>query len=467
MANTGVLVLAAGEGTRMKSGLPKTLHEVLFKPMLDWVLDAAEAAGVGDSCVVTGFSRERLEEHLAARRGADGPACRVCVQRERRGTGDAVRAAGEFLDALGDCADVLVLCGDAPFISADTIRGSLAQHRAMGAAATVITARAENPAGYGRIVRAENGGVTAIVEDRDACPEQKKIDEINSGEYWFQVGALKEALGKIGTGNAKGEYYLTDVLAVLVREGLPCGGFETDMSVAAAANDRAQLAALNETARRAVLRRLMENGVSVPCADGVMVGPDVTVGADTVLLPGTVLRGKTVIGSGCVFGPNSLAEDCTFGDGVVFNASQAYRSRVGDGVTIGPFAHLRPNTVLAEKVHVGDFVELKNSSIGVGTKVPHLTYVGDSDVGAGVNFGCGCVTVNYDGVNKHRTAVGDHAFIGCNTNLIAPVRVGNNAYTAAGSTITRDVPDDALAVARSRQQNKEDWVKRRRSGQEK
>lgn len=455
MADTCALVLAAGDGKRMRSGKNKVLHEVLFKPMIDWVLDAAQAAGAGELCVVAGHLHEQLEEHL-------GDAVPVVLQKERLGTGHAVMQAAAFLEK--HCGgDVVVLCGDAPFITGEALVAAYTAHSSSANDVTVITARVQQPTGYGRIRRGEDGAVQAIVEERDATAEEKRMNEINSGAYWFRCETLLQTLSKLQNNNAQGEYYLTDAVRLIAENGGRAAAFDAgDPDVVLGANDRTQLLALNEKARLRVLRRLMADGVSVVCTDGVVVGADVTVGADTVLLPGSILRGKTVVGERCVIGPNSLVEDSVFGDDIKFNASQAYRSRVENGVTIGPFAHLRPDSVLREMVHVGDFVEIKNSTIGAGTKVPHLTYVGDSDVGEKVNFGCGCVTVNYDGVNKHRTVVGDHAFIGCNTNLVAPVRVGDNAYTAAGSTITHDVPADALAVARSRQENKEGWVARRR-----
>ncbi|MDR3644091.1 MAG: bifunctional UDP-N-acetylglucosamine diphosphorylase/glucosamine-1-phosphate N-acetyltransferase GlmU, partial [Clostridia bacterium] len=283
------------------------------------------------------------------------------------------------------------------------------------------------------------------------------------GAYWFKADALLGVLGEIGSENAQHEFYLTDAVTLIYQKGLRAGSFlSADPDIVLGANDRAQLLQLNGIARKRVLARLMEDGVSLIDDSGVIVGPDVKIGADTLLLPGTIVRGSTSIGSGCVIGPNSLIESCTIGDGVVFNASQAYRSRIDSGVTVGPFSHIRPDCVLHERVHVGDFVEIKNSGIGEGTKVSHLTYVGDSDIGAQVNFGCGCVTVNYDGVSKHRTKVCDHAFIGCNTNLVSPVEVGENAYTAAGTTVTRNVPDNALAVGRTRQENIEGWVTRKR-----
>lgn len=451
---TAAVVLAAGQGKRMHSHRPKVMQEVLFKPMIDWVLDAVAGADIEGVCTVTGPDDGEVRDHLAGR-------SETVIQSERLGTAHAVRQAEVFLRQNGP-EDVLVLCGDAPFIRPQVIADSYARHREKGCALTVITAKATDPTGYGRVLRGPDGCVRRIVEQKDATAPEREVDEVNSGAYWFRTQTLLDVLPAIRAENAQHEYYLTDAVALIAASGQKADGFPvTDMAVVAGANDRLQLAALNEAARRRVLEKLMrEDGVSVPNDAGVMIGPDVRVGCDTHILPGTIIRGASVIGEECVIGPGSLIEDCTFGSRIRFNASQAYRSRLEDGVTVGPFVHIRPNTLLHEGVHVGDFVEIKNSEIGAGSKVPHLTYVGDSDVGSGVNFGCGCVTSNYDGVKKHRTRVEDNAFIGCNTNLVAPVTVGRGAYTAAGSTITKDVPENALGVGRSRQTNIEGWVTR-------
>lgn len=455
MKNQCAVVLAAGEGKRMLSKKPKVLFEVLFKPMLDWVCGAVLEAGVGSVCVVTGYEAAQVEKHL-------GGCFTTVEQTERLGTGHAVMQAKDFLEAhRGE--NVLVLCGDAPMMDSATIQSAFEQHCSQGNDVTVVSAELCDPTGYGRIVRAKGGAVKAIVEQKDADEETRRITEVNSGAYWFKIDSLLNVLGRLGNQNAAGEYYLTDAVSLMLSDGGRADAYKAESAdVVLGANNRVQLNALNEKARRKVLDRLMEQGVEIPCLDGILVGDDVTVGAETVLLPGTILRGHTVIGCGCVIGPNSLIEDSTVGDGVRLNSVQCYQSRVHDGVTAGPFVHIRPNSELLEGVKIGDFVEVKNSHVGVGTKIPHLTYVGDSDVGAHVNFGCGCVTVNYDGQVKSRCRVGDHAFIGCNTNLIAPVTIGDAAYTAAGSTITDDVEENALAIARARQVNKAGWVKDKR-----
>lgn len=453
MSKTIAVILAAGEGKRMKSDMPKVLHEVLFKPMIDWVVDSAKGAGIDGICVVTGHGGEKVEAHLRGR-GVD---CEFAVQSEQLGTGHAVKQAADYIEREKP-DDVLILCGDAPFVSSGIIKASYFEHKKAENAVTVLSAEAEDPKGYGRIVRNDAGDVVSIVEEKDATPEQRKITEINAGAYWFKTSALLEALSKLDNNNAQGEYYLTDTVSILAGMGLQGGTFCVDMKYTSGANNRKQLFELNKIARSIIFDKLFDEGVSIVDDSGVLIGPDVKIGPDTTILPGTIIKGSTTIGSGCVIGPNSLIEDCVIADNVVFNASQARRSTIEKGVTIGPFSNIRPDCVIGENVHIGDFVEVKNSHIGVGTKVAHLTYVGDSDVGGGVNFGCGVVTVNYDGTKKSRTTILDNAFIGCNTNLVAPVTVGNGAYTAAGSTITKDVPDGALAVARSRQENIEGWA---------
>jgi bifunctional UDP-N-acetylglucosamine pyrophosphorylase/glucosamine-1-phosphate N-acetyltransferase len=450
MVKAAAVILAAGEGKRMKSKEPKVLHEVLFKPMIDWVTDAIKVAGIDEICVVAGYAHRKLETHLKA-------SCSIAIQTERLGTGHAVLQAKDFL-LKTEPEDVVILCGDAPFIDGEIIDAAYEKHITENNAVTVITTNAKNPFGYGRIVR-KDGNVTNIVEEKDATDDEKQITEINSAAYWFKTSSLLVALAELKNDNVQGEYYLTDTIEIISEKGYNCGSFMLeDYGLIAGANDRKQLAALNTYARRIKLDCLYECGVTITDESGVTVGPDVTVGSDTTILPGTILKGKTKIGSFCVIGPNSLIDNCEIANNVVFNASQAYSAKIADYVTVGPFSHLRPNTDLREKVHVGDFVEIKNSVIGEGTKVSHLTYIGDSDIGKKVNFGCGCVTTNYDGIAKHRTKVGDNAFIGCNTNLLAPVEVGESAYTAAGSTITKNIPPYALAVARSRQENIEGWV---------
>ena len=451
MQNRCAVILAAGEGKRMKSSKPKVLHSILFKPMLDWVIDSVKAAGVEELCVVCGHLNEQVEKHV------EGIA-ETALQTQRLGTGHAVMQAADFLSAHKG-GQVLILCGDAPLINSETIQKAYEIQISGGYAATIITANAPDPYGYGRIVRTPSGVVAAIVEQKDADNETKTINEINSGGYWFEINALLDVVSKLKNNNASGEYYLTDAVDLLINSGHKVSAYQASYHEVLGANDREQLFELNEIARKMIIEQHMKNGVSIHCKDGVIIGPDVSIGEDTEILPGCILRGVITIGKDCTIGPNSLLEDMTVKDGVKINASQCYQSTINNDSKIGPFAHIRPNSVIGEHVKLGDFVEIKNSVIGEGTSVSHLTYVGDSDVGRYVNFGCGCVTVNYDGIHKARTTIGDYAFIGCNTNLIAPVRIGNGAYTAAGSTITKDVPDESLAIARSHQVVKEGWAK--------
>lgn len=435
------VILAGGQGKRMKSDLPKPMFQVLGMPMLDWAVRACEEAGITEICVVTGFNHEVIEEHL-------GGKYHTVVQPERKGTGHAVMMA---LDWLGEHSggDVLILNGDAPFIDKDTILGAYECHSAKENAVTVITAEIDQPKGYGRILRGKNG-ISGIVEEKDATDSQKAIREINSGAYWFNIDRLIYALGEIKPNNAQGEYYLTDSVYILIKADFRADAYISSNSDAVlGANDRKGLLLLNNTARFAIINKLLDEGVEFTCTDGVTIGRDVKIGANTTIMQGVIIKGNTVIGSGCCIGPNCVIEDCVIGDGAVLNTVQALDSVIEDNVKIGPFVQLRPGSRICKGVKIGDFVEVKNSVIGENTSVSHLTYIGDADVGSGVNFGCGTVTSNYDGENKYRTVIGDDAFIGCNTNLIAPVKVGNGAYTGAGSTITKDVPDGALAVERA------------------
>ena len=358
-------------------------------------------------------------------------------------------------EVIRRCDAVCVLNGDAPFIDADTLRASLELHNSTGSEVTVITAEIDEPQGYGRIIR-RNGDFSAIREQKDCSPEEAGICEVNSGAYWFSAQKLLETLPKLSTNNAAGEYYLTDCVEMMERR---TAYKSANPDIVLGANTRGALLELNQLARLRKLSQLMDEGVSFITLDGIIIGADVKIGCDTTILPNTTILGNTTIGNGCTIGANSHIENCTIGDNVQLNNVQAYDSIMENSVKIGPFAQLRPGTTIREGVKIGDFVEIKNSDIGVNTAVAHLTYVGDSDVGRGVNFGCGCVTANYDGINKFRTKIGDHAFIGCNTNLIAPVEVGDNATTAAGSTITKNVPANSLAVERGQVRVIENWGK--------
>lgn len=434
------VILAGGQGKRMRSELPKPMFEVLGEPMLEWVIRSCEEAGINDICVVKGYNAEVIEEYLDGRYD-------TVLQEERRGTGHAVMTAQRWIKEKG-AQNVLILNGDAPFVDDATISGSFAHHIKTDSAVTVITAEIDDPKGYGRIIRSENG-LRGIVEEKDATLEQKNIREINSGAYWFKTDKLIAALAELKPNNAQNEYYLTDTVFILLDMGERADAFKAkNPDVVLGANDRKGLLMLNDTARKAIIEKLLDNGVEFLCTDGVSIGRNVKIGAGTKILQGTIIRGDTEIGENCAIGPNCIIEDCKVGNKVTLNSVQAFDSVVEDNAKIGPFVQIRPGSKIGSDVKIGDFVEVKNSVIGKGTSVSHLTYIGDSDVGKNVNFGCGTVTSNYDGENKFRTVIGDNAFLGCNTNLIAPVKVGNSAYTAAGTTVTKDVPDGALAIER-------------------
>lgn len=451
------IILAAGEGTRMKSSQPKVLCRVLEEPMLGWVLDSVSEAGFSaeNIGVVVGSGAGLVTEYMN-KKGFS----RTFLQAQRKGTGHAVMQAMPLIE---ESENVLILYGDAPFIDSQTIRASLETHKTSGNSVTVVTAEVGDPTGYGRIIRDENGEFLGIIEQKDCSDEQRAIREINSGVYWFSAAALAKALPQLGTANANGEYYLTDTIGIIRAAGLKAGIFRAENSdIVLGANTRANLLALNKIARERVIEKHMANGVEFICTDGIIIGKNVKIGAETLVYPNTILRGETVIGKGCVVGPNSLIENTEVGDNTALNNVQAYDSKLGNNVKIGPFVHIRPGTTIRDGVKIGDFVEVKNSVIGEKTCVAHLTYVGDSDVGQDVNFGCGCVTANYDGINKFRTVIGNHAFIGCNTNLVAPVEIGENATTGAGSTITGNVPADSLAVERTDTKIIEHWEKNSR-----
>lgn len=445
------IILAGGKGTRMKADCPKVMCNVIFKPMISYVIDAVKEAGAEDICVITGYKHEEVEAYV-------GKDIKTALQQPQLGTGHAVMQATEFIKGHTD-DEILILNGDGPLMDADTINKAYAYHKENNNSITLISAIVDDTEGIGHIKRDEKGTLLRIVEHKDANDEEKKIKESNAGCYWFNGGDLLYALGKITNNNAQNEYYLTDTLEILINEGKNAGAYVVENSeVVLGANDRKQLNDLNTIMRRNINTRLMTEGVDIPCTDGVMIGKDVKIGNSTVILPNTIILGETVIGSGCVIGPNTYIDSSTIGNDVVLDNSKILNSTVEDGADCGPFVKVRDNSTLKKGVHIGNFVEVKNSTIGEGTKSAHLTYIGDSDVGSGVNYGCGVATCNYDGREKHRCKIGDGAFIGCNTNLVAPVKIGNEAYIAAGSTITDDVPDKALAVARARQVIKDGWV---------
>ncbi len=441
----------------MKSDKPKALTEILGKPILGWIISSFEAAGIENICVVTGFAKEYIEEYL-------GGKYKTAYQSERLGTGHAVMTAESFLKESPD-GETLIFNGDAPFIDCETIKQSLEFHRKSGSAVTVITAEVDDPTGYGRIIRTADGkSLLAIREQKDCSPEEALKREINSGCFWFDTKSLIETLPKLTQNNAQGEYYITDAIEILLAEGKGAGAFAAeDSDIVLSANDRKGMLLLNDVARKRVLEKHLENGVEIICSEGIVISPDAVIGAGAKILPNTIISGRCVIGAGAVIGPNTQLNDTKVGERSRLNNVMATEAEVGADCNIGPFVQLRPNTVIKDFAHVGDFVEIKNSTIGEGTSVSHFNYVGDSDVGKNVNFGCGSLTANYDGTVKSRCEIGDDSFIGCNTNLVAPVKLGRASYTAAGSTITKDIPDGALGIARSRQENKEGFAEKKLS----
>lgn len=441
----------------MKSALAKPLHRVCGRTMMDHVLGYVEPLRPELTAVVVGVGREMVEAALAGREVA------IAVQAEQLGTGHAVMAAQEALASFE--GDLLVTCADIPLVRPETLQALLDEHRATGAAATVLTARYDDPSGYGRIVRDEGGLVRAIVEHRDASAEVRAINEINAGIYCFKTPLVFEALAELRPDNAQGEYYLTDVIARLVAAGEPVAAVVAeDAEEVMGINDRVQLAQAETKARQRVREALMRSGVTMIDPAATYVDAGVTIGQDTVLWPGVVITGETRMGANCTIGPQVQLEDITLGDGcTVRHGSWVSASVVGNGVTIGPFAFVRADCRIEDGARVGAHTETVRATIGRGAKVSHFSYTGDATVGAGSNIGAGMVTCNYDGRQKHRTVIGDGAFIGSDAILVAPVTVAPGAYVAAGSVVTRDVPEGALAIERAPQRNIEGWVERKRT----
>ncbi|MEU8436386.1 bifunctional UDP-N-acetylglucosamine diphosphorylase/glucosamine-1-phosphate N-acetyltransferase GlmU [Streptomyces sp. NPDC029216] len=456
-----VVVLAAGEGTRMKSATPKVLHEICGRSLVGHVVAASRELDPTHLVVVVGHAREQVTAHLA---GVDA-GVRTAVQHEQNGTGHAVRMA---LEELGGTVDgtVIVVCGDTPLLTGETLRALAATHEADGNAVTVLTAEVPDSTGYGRIVRdPQTGAVTAIVEHKDATDAQRAIREINSGVFAFDGALLTDALGKVRTDNSQGEEYLTDVLGILREAGHRVGAaVGSDHRQILGINNRVQLAEARALLNARLLERAMLAGVTVVDPASVFVDVTVTFGQDALIHPGTQLLGATHIGEGAEVGPNTRLKDTRVGAGARVDNTVADGAVVGDLATVGPFAYLRPGTDLGVKAKAGTYVEMKNATIGEGTKVPHLSYVGDATIGEYTNIGAASVFVNYDGEHKHHTTVGSHCKTGSDNMFVAPVTIGDGAYTAAGSVITKDVPPGALAVARGQQRNIEGWVARKRPG---
>ena len=448
------VILAAGMGTRMKSKMPKVLHKVCGKPLSKWVIDASEAAGADKVCAVVGHKAETVKEVL-------GDVCEFALQAEQKGTGHAVMQA---IDVIKNSkGEVVILNGDTPLITAETINKAIEYHKNNGNQATVITAILDDATGYGRIVRDNDGSVLKIVEQKDASKEEKKINEVNSGMYVFDAQSLVYALDKITPNNAQGEYYLTDTLEILLSAGKKIGGYAiSDNDEIRGINDRVQLNEAEKIMQKRINEYHMRNGVTMRNPESVYIEDGVEIGNDTEICQNVTIKSGTKIGSDCVIGSGSMLDRAVIHDGVDVLSSVILESEVDEGTHVGPFAYIRPNCHVGKEVKVGDFVELKNSNIDDGTKISHLTYIGDSDVGKRVNFGCGTVTCNYDGKKKYRTTIGDDCFVGCNTNFVSPINVGDGVYIAAGSTITEDIPENSLSIARARHVNKEGWKDKRK-----
>lgn len=454
-----VVILAAGEGKRMKSSRSKLLHEIAGHSMLSYAVTAATEVQPEHVVVVVGHLRDQVEEHLAE----IAPHVLIAVQEEQLGTGHAVQVAlGQLADLDGD---VIVTYGDVPLLTGETLAALLEEHRAEQAAVTVLTAEVPDPTGYGRILRDAEGRVSGIVEHRDADEMQRQITEINSGIYVFDGGALRAALSELAPMNDQGELYLSDVPALVRRAGKPVAALLIeDLWQTEGVNDRVQLSRMNAEVNRRILHRWMHEGVTVVDPATTWVHASVDLAADVILLPGTSLEGATSIGAGAQIGPHTTLIDVEVGENAVVTRTQASLSVIGPGANVGPFAYLRPGTTLGAGGKIGTFVEAKNARIGAGAKAPHLSYLGDAVIGEGANIGAGVIFANYDGVRKSTTTVGAYSFVGSNSVLAAPVEVGDGAYIAAGSTITGDVGPGDLGVSRGRQRNVSGWVARKRAG---
>lgn len=446
------LVLAAGQGKRIKSDLPKVLHKVCGKEMLKHVIDSIRNSDIDDINVIIGKGAELVKERTLDKNVS------YSLQAEQLGTGHAVKCAEDFL--RGKKGVVAVFTGDTPLIKQSTIERLVSNHIKDNNSATILTAIVSDPTGYGRIVR-DNNEVSKIVEHKDCSEEELKINEMNSGIYCFDIELLVEALEKLNNNNEQGEYYLTDVIEILKSKNKKVGAVITEFEETIGVNSRVQLAQAEEILRNRINLKHMENGVTLIDPKTTYIGIDVEIGKDTIIYPNNILEGNTKVGNNCLIYQNSRVENSIIGDEVDIQASVILDSRIGDNTTVGPFAYIRPETSIGKNARIGDFVEIKKSTIGDGTKVSHLTYIGDAEVGSECNFGCGTVVVNYDGKNKYKTVIGNHSFIGCNTNLVSPVTIHDNTYIAAGSTITSEVNEGDLAVARAKQRNIKGWVEKK------
>ncbi|MBB3663682.1 bifunctional UDP-N-acetylglucosamine pyrophosphorylase/glucosamine-1-phosphate N-acetyltransferase [Prauserella sediminis] len=458
------VILAAGEGTRMRSDLPKVLHPIAGRPLVEHAVRAVAGLGPDELVVVVGHGREQVSAHLDTVSDAIGTAVKTAVQEQQRGTGHAVRCALEALPA-GDSGTVLVTYGDVPLLDTPTLTDFLAAHERDGNAVTVLTSVVDDPSGYGRIVRDADGDVTGIVEHKDADESQRAITEINSGVYAFDAAVLSDGLSRLSTDNSQGELYLTDILGIARGDGRRVGALPVaDPWLTEGVNDRVQLSTLGTELNRRIVTRWQREGVTVVDPTATRIDLDVTLSRDVVIEPGVQLRGATTVGTGATVGPDSTLTDVRVGERASVVRTHGSESVIGDDASVGPFAYLRPGTKLGEAGKIGTFVETKKADIGTGTKVPHLTYVGDATIGEHSNIGASSVFVNYDGISKHHTTIGSHVRTGSDTMFVAPVTVGDGAYSGAGTVIREDVPPGALAVSGAPQRNIEGWVPRRRPG---
>lgn len=451
--NFKAIILAAGKGTRMKSKYPKVIHKVCGKEMVNHVINVSQKSGVNDIVVILGHESDVVKERLPRD-------SMIAMQTEQLGTGHAVKMAKEYIN---DEDTIVVLCGDTPLIKEDTLKRLFAYHLENEYHATVLTTKVDNPTGYGRIIRDNNEDLLKIVEQKDANEEEKAVKEINSGIYCFNGKSLRESLDLIDNNNAQGEYYLTDTIYIMRYRGQKVGAYNgSTIEELMGVNSRVELSKAEEIMRRRINEAHMVNGVTIIDTNSTYIESDVEIGNDTIIYPGVMLKGNTKIGSNCVIEMNSAIENSIIGDNTEVKNSTIIDSVVGENTTVGPYAYLRPKSNIGNNVKIGDFVEVKNATIEDNSKASHLSYIGDAHVGKDVNIGCGVVFVNYDGKNKFKSVVKDGAFIGSNSNLVAPVIVEEDGYIATGSTITNDVPKGALAIARERQVVKEGWVEKKR-----
>ncbi|WP_404450804.1 bifunctional UDP-N-acetylglucosamine diphosphorylase/glucosamine-1-phosphate N-acetyltransferase GlmU [Virgibacillus necropolis] len=452
MTNRYAVILAAGQGTRMKSKLYKVLHPVMGRPMVQHVMNQINTVDLDEIVTIVGFGADAVIEKI-------GNASKFVVQEEQLGTGHAVQQAESILkDKEGT---TIVVCGDTPLITDKTYQELFNHHEKENAQATILTTKIENPTGYGRVIRNDQNVVERIVEQKDANDAELAVNEINTGTYCFDNQALFNALKEVSNDNAQGEYYLPDVIEILRDKDEKVSAFLTpNDEETLGVNDRVALAEAEKVMKKRINEKHMRNGVTIIDPDNTYIGPDVIIEQDVQIHPGSIITGNSSIKSNAEIGPHTEITNCSIGEETIVRQSVANDSQIGARVKIGPYAHIRPQASIGNEAKIGNFVEVKKSVIGDKSKVSHLSYIGDAEIGSNVNVGCGTITVNYDGKNKYLTKIDDDAFIGCNSNLIAPVNIGKGSFVAAGSTITKNVPEDSLSVARARQENKEGYAKR-------